>query len=101
MSETTSAPAAVADPAPQQFPVGQRTLTATVTNAEGASVPDTLSWSASSGTLTPSADTLTATLDNAAVGTVTVTVTDPAGLTASVTFDVVDATPAAISLTVA
>jgi len=85
----------------QQFPVGQRTITATVTNAEQQPVPDTLSWSATSGTLTPAADTLSATLDNAAVGTVTVTVTDPAGLTDSVEFEVVDATPAAIELTVA
>lgn len=85
----------------QQFPVGQRTITATVTNAEGATVPDTLSWSTTSGTLTPAADTLSTTLDNAAIGTVTVSVTDPAGLTASATFDVVDATPAAIALSVA
>jgi len=85
----------------QQFPVGQRTITAKVTNAEQQPVPDTLSWSATSGTLTPAADTLSATLDNAAVGTVTVAVTDPAGLTDEVTFDVVDSTPAAIELTVA
>lgn len=99
MSEPTTAPSAAVDP--QQFPVGQRTITATVKNAEGASVPDTLSWSATSGTLTPSADTLSATLDNAAVGTVTVSVTDTAGLTADVVFDVVDSTPASIELTVA
>ena len=99
MSEPTTAPDATVDP--QQFPVGQRTLTATVTNAEGQSVPDTLSWTTSSGTLTPSADTLSATLDNAAVGTVSVSVTDAAGLSAEVTFDVVDAAPANIALTVA
>jgi hypothetical protein len=92
MSDTTA-------PAPQQFAPGQRTITATVTNAEGASVPDTLTWTATSGTITPSADTLSATLDNAAVGTVTVT--DTTGLTASVEFEIVDSTPAAISLTVA
>ncbi len=97
MSEPTTAPATTV----AQFPVGQRTLTATVTNAEGAQVPDTLSWTTSSGTLTPSADTLSATLDNAAVGTVSVSVTDAAGLSAEVTFDVVDATPANIALTVA
>ncbi|HVU37633.1 MAG TPA: QueG-associated DUF1730 domain-containing protein [Opitutales bacterium] len=78
-----------------------RAITATVTNAEGASVPDTLTWTATSGTITPSADTLSATLDNAAVGTVTVTATDTTGLTASVEFEIVDSTPAAISLTVA
>lgn len=85
----------------QQFPVGQRTITATVTNAEGATVPDTLSWTASSGTITPSDDTLSATLDNAAVGTVTVVVNDQAGLSAQVVFEVVDSTPANIELTVA
>lgn len=99
MSEPTSAPAATTDP--QQFPVGQRTITATVTNAEGAPVPDTLSWSATSGTLTPAADTLSATLDNAAIGSVTVSVTDTDGLSKSVTFDVVDSAPANIDLTVA
>lgn len=85
----------------QQFPVGQRTITATVTNAEGVTIPDTLSWSASSGTLTVAGDTLSAILDNAAIGTVTVTATDAAGVSGSVEFDVVDATPAAIALSVA
>lgn len=84
----------------QQFPVGQRTITAAVTNAGGVSVPDSLSWTASSGTLTPAADTLSATLDNAAVGTVTVSVSDATGITAATVFDVVDDTPAAINLTV-
>lgn len=95
MSEPTTAPAV------QQFPVGQRTITAAVTNAEGAPVTDTLTWSASSGTLTVSADTLSATLDNAAVGTVTVTATDSHGVTGSVSFDVVDNTPTSVALTVA
>jgi hypothetical protein len=96
MSDTTEP-----TPAVRQFPVGQRTITATVTNAEGADVADTLSWTASSGTITPSADTLSATLDNADVGTVTVTVTDSAGHTASIEFEIVDNAPANISLTVA
>ena len=95
MSNTTT-PATV-----QQFPAGQqRTITANVTNAESATIPDTLSWSATSGTLTPATDTLSATLDNAAIGEVTVTVTDPNGLTDSVTFDIVDNIPANIDLTV-
>lgn len=81
----------------QQFPAGQRTITATVTK-DGQPFADTLTWSASSGTLTPSADTLSATLDNAAVGTVQVSVTDPEGASASVEFDIVD--QAQISLTV-
>lgn len=86
----------------QQFPSGQpRTITAAVTNAEQQPVPDTLSWSASSGTLSVAADTLSATLVNAAVGTVTVTVTDPNNLTATIEFDIVDSTPANIALTVA
>lgn len=74
----------------QQFPAGQpRTITATVTT-DGAPFADTLSWSATSGTVTAAPDTLSATLDNAAVGTVTVTATDPAGASADVSFDVVD-----------
>lgn len=85
-----------------QFPAGQqRTLTAAVTNAEQQPVPDTLSWSTTSGTLTPAADTLTATLDNAAVGTVTVVATDPHGISGEVVFDIVDATPASVTVTVA
>lgn len=87
--------------ADQQFAPGQRTITATVTNAEGAPVPDALSWTATSGTLNVATDTLSATLDNAALGTVGVSVTDPTGLSVTVTFDVIDATPAAIALTVA
>lgn len=83
-----------------QFPVGQRTITAAVTNNAGVSVPDTLSWTATAGTITAAPDTLSATLDNAPVGEVTVSVTDPAGLTAQVVFDVVDETPASIALTV-
>jgi hypothetical protein len=86
----------------QQFPAGQqRTITAAVDNAEGVPVPDTLSWSASSGTLTVAADTLSATLDNAAIGTVTVTASDAAGVTGSVEFEIVDGTPASITLTAA
>ncbi len=74
----------------QQFPVGQeRTITATVTK-DGAAFVDTLSWTASSGTLIPTADTLSALLDNAAAGTVTVTATDAAGASASVEFELVD-----------
>lgn len=85
-----------------QFPAGQqRTVTAVVDNAENQPVPDTLSWTATSGTLTVAADTLTATLDNAAIGTVTVTATDPHGITGSVVFDVVDSTPASVTVTVA
>lgn len=83
-----------------QFPVGQRTITAAVTNSGGVAVPDILSWTASAGTVTPAADTLSATLDNAPVGDVTVTVTDAAGITASAEFEVVDETPANITLAV-
>lgn len=82
-----------------QFPVGeQRTITATVTK-DGAAFADTLSWTASSGTLTPAADTLSTTLDNAAAGTVTVTATDSTGATGDVQYVAVD--QATISLTVA
>jgi hypothetical protein len=89
----------MSDTSLQQFPVGQqRTITATVTK-DGQPFTDTLSWSASSGTLTPAADTLSATLDNAAAGTVTVTATDSAGASGEVSFELVD--QAQISLTVA
>lgn len=94
MSDTT-------EPTLQQFPAGERrTITANVTNAEQVTVADTLSWTASSGTLTPADDTLSATLDNAALGDTTVTATDPSGLTKTITWETVDNTPANIDLTV-
>jgi len=99
MSEPTTPPAATTDP--QQFPVGQRAITAVAKNAEGSPVPDTLTWSTTSGTLTPSQDTLSATLDNAAVGAVTVIVDDASGNHASVDFEIVDSTPTSLELTVA
>lgn len=74
----------------QQFPAGaRRTITATVLK-DGNPFADTLSWTATSGTITAAPDTLSATLDNAAVGTVTVTATDPEGASAEVSFDLVD-----------
>jgi hypothetical protein len=91
--------------ADQQIPAGQTiALTAVVDNAEGQPVPDTLSWTATAGTVTANPDdpsTLTATLANAPVGTVTVTATDAAGVTGSLELDIVDATPASITLSAA
>lgn len=81
-----------------EFPVGPtRTITATVTR-DGQPFADTLSYTASSGTLTPSADTLSATLDGATAGTVTVTATDSTGASGDVSFVLVD--QATISLAV-
>jgi hypothetical protein len=91
--------------ADQQIPAGQTiALTAVVDNAEGQPVPDTLSWTATAGTVTANPDdpsTLTATLANAPVGTVTVTVTDPTGVTGTLELDIVDSTPASITLSAA
>lgn len=86
-----------------QFPAGTTIdLTAMVDNAEGVAVPDSLTWSASAGTVTPSdATTLTATLVNAPIGTVTVTATDANGLSGSLAVDVVDNVPASISISAA
>ena len=82
-----------------QLPAGKPIhLTAKVTNAEGAAVPDSLTWSATAGTLTVDDETtLTATVQNAPVGTATVNVSDGT-LTASLDIDVTDSTPAAIEL---
>lgn len=82
MSDTTSGL--------QQFPVGQtRTITATVTK-DGQPFTDSLTYTASSGTVTPAADTMSATVDGAAAGTVTVTATDSAGASGEVSFELVD-----------
>lgn len=68
-------------------------------NAEGDQVPDTVSWSTSSGTLTDQdPSTLAATIVNAAVGTLTVTVTDPNGLSATGTVEIYDGTPTSLEL---
>lgn len=93
MSDTT-------DPTPAlpQFPVGQqRTIIATVTK-DGQPFADTLSYTTTSGTLTPAADTMSTLLDNAEAGTVTVTATDATGASGEVSFELVD--QAQITLTV-
>jgi len=84
-----------------QLPAGTPIhVKAAVTNAEGTPVPDQLTWSSTSGTLTVDDETtLTATVVNAPVGTFTVSVTDQHGLTASLDIEVFDSAPAAISLT--
>lgn len=87
----------------EQFPDNEPILLAAVVdNAEGVPVADTLTWTATSGTVTVDAtdpSTLTATLTGAAVGEVTATATDPTGLTGTVTFTIVDSTPATITVT--
>lgn len=90
MTDTTDTTDQTPPAALPQFPAGQqRTITATVTK-DGVPFADTLSWTTTSGTLTVAADTLSATLDNAAAGTVTVTVTDPDGAGAAIQFELVD-----------
>jgi len=85
-----------------QFPAGKDiVITADVENAEHVPVPDSLVWTTSGGTITPSLDTLTATLSGAPLGDITVSVVDFLGITADVTVTVVDDTPASISLSAA
>lgn len=67
-------------------------------NREGEQVPDTVTWTVSSGTVTPDETTLAATIDGADVGTLTVTVTDPSGLSASGSVEIYDGTPASLEL---
>lgn len=82
-----------------QLPAGKPIhVTAAVTNAEGANVPDSLTWSTTAGTLTvDDPSTLAATVVNAPLGPFSVNVTD-GNLTASLDIEIVDATPAAINL---
>lgn len=75
-------------------------LTAAVTNAEQTPITDTVSWSASAGTVTADpSNPLWATLVNAPLGDVTVTATTSNGIAAQDTVTIVDNTPAAITLT--
>jgi hypothetical protein len=67
-------------------------------NAEGQQVPDTVEWSVSSGTVTADETTLGATIDGADVGTLTVTATDPNGVTVTGSVEVYDSTPASLEL---
>ena len=82
-----------------QFPEGHPILiNADVQNKDGVTVPDTLTYTATSGTLTADETTLKATLTGAVQGQVTVTATDPGGVSGSLTIEVVDPTPANITL---
>lgn len=82
-----------------QFPEGHPILiNADVQNKDGVPVPDTLTYTTTSGTLTADETTLKATLTGAAQGQVTVTATDPGGVSGSLTIEVVDPTPATITL---
>lgn len=82
-----------------QFPEGHPILiNADVQNKDGVPVPDTLTYTATSGTLTADETTLKATLTGAAQGQVTITATDPHGVSGSITIEVVDPTPATITL---
>jgi hypothetical protein len=67
-------------------------------NREGEQVPDTVTWTASSGTVTTDDTTLSTTIDGADVGTLTVTVTDPGGLSVTGSVEIYDGTPASLEL---
>lgn len=85
-----------------QFPEGHPILiNADVQNKDGVAVPDTLTYTTTSGTLTADETTLKATLTGAAQGQVTISATDPTGLSGSLTIEVVDPTPATIILSAA
>lgn len=80
-------------------PGATATFTATSTNAEGAPVADTYTWTATTGTIVPGADDTTITISDAPVGDLTVTATNPAALSNSVTVTIADSTPASITVT--
>ncbi len=88
-------------PPVSSYPTGAPVyLTAKVTNAEDVALADPVSWSASAGTLTADpSNPLWATLTDAPLGEVTVTVVASNGIEATDTVTVVDNTPAAITLT--
>ncbi len=82
------------------FAPGQTiTFAAVSDNAEGAPVGDTYTWATTAGTIVAGADTTTVTISDAPLGDVTVTATDPAGLSGSVTVTVADQTPATVTVT--
>lgn len=83
--------------ADQTFPVGTPILISATVTANGVAVSDTLSYSASSGTIVPDSADLGASLTGAAAGPVTVTATDPDGNVGTVSFTVTE--PIVITLT--
>lgn len=104
--ENASRPASVHVTASQEghtmssFAPGQTiTFTAVSDNAENVVVADTYSWSTTAGTIVPGADTTTVTISDAPLGDLTVTATDPAGLSGSVVATVADQTPASVTVT--
>jgi hypothetical protein len=82
------------------FAPGQTiTFTAVSDNAEGQPVADTYTWSTTTGTIVDGADSTTVTISDAPLGDLTVTATDPTGLTGEVTVTVADQTPASVTVT--
>jgi hypothetical protein len=77
------------------------TFTAVSDNAENQPVADTYTWSTTAGTIVPGADTTTVTISDAPLGDLTVTATDPAGLSGTVTVTIADQTPASVTVTAA
>lgn len=75
------------------------TFTAVSDNAEQQPVADTYTWATTAGTIVSGADSTTVTISDAPLGDVTVTATDPAGLSGSVTVTVADQTPATVTVT--
>lgn len=82
------------------FAPGQTiTFTAASENAEQQPVADTYTWTTTAGTIVDGADSNTVTISDAPLGDLTVTATDPAGLSGSVTVTVADQTPASVTVT--
>lgn len=89
---------------PMSFAPGATiTFTAASANNTGLTVPDTYTWTTTAGTIVPGADTTVITISDAPLGDVTATATDPLGLAGSGTAtvaEVVDETPASVTVTV-
>lgn len=75
------------------------TFTATSQNAESVDVPDTYEWTTTAGTIVPGPDSSTITISDAPLGDVTVTATDPLGLSGNITATVADPTPVTVTVT--
>jgi hypothetical protein len=75
------------------------TFTATSQNAESVDVPDTYEWTTTAGTIVPGPDSTTVTISDAPLGDLTVTATDPLGISGQTTVTVADQTPFAVTVT--
>jgi hypothetical protein len=82
------------------FAPGQTiTFTAVSDNAEGLAVADAYTWATTAGTVVDGADSTSITISDAPLGDLTVTATDPAGISGTVTVTIADTTPASVTVT--